>query len=311
MGAVQIGDRLAGGAPAALISVITHSSPSKLDAYVFACAMQQQQPRLVQVFAQKGLLQGSAQISSSSTLIIGVRDTALTAENAAFLQPLQQNIYHEYIWQHNRFVAHPFPGIYPVTSRAEAEMLQQNANKGQNLPWNNPISTALQMSRDLLGWINDPQARLLSQTTESTLIELTEQNPHVVLEVTLKRLLQANQAGLWFVTAAHTQGIVVTQAGTINIPFQPIVTSPIRFSGVNALIDGNSSATLFDHTLTPIQQANSVKIYIQPNSIYAGTLSYPRSTQSQQGVLLIESTPKAQNNDKESGQILLMGITLN
>lgn len=309
--AVQIGEKLAGGNPAALIQVTTHNAQSPLDVYIFGCTMRQQQPQLVQLFAQKNLANGTAEITSNASLVIGMRDTRLTAETAAFLQPLQQNIYREYIWQQGHFVQQPFSGFYPVTSREEAEMLQRNANKGQQLPWNNATTTALQMSRDLLGWIQDPHVQLISQSMDSTTIELSEQSPGVALEVTLKRLIQPDSAGLWFVTEAHTAGLIVTQPGTVNTPFQPVVTSPARFSGVNALIDGDTSATLFDHTLTPILQANGTPLLVQSNSVYAGQLHYASITRGQQGVLLIESLPKPRNNTKETGQILLMGITLN
>lgn len=310
MAAVQLVDNLAGASQAALVQVTNHVEPRTLDVYVFGCAIRQQRPQLTKLFTQQGLVQGTVELTPEHTLITKALDTRLPANLVPFLQPLQQNIYHEYAWQQNGFAQVPFPGFYPVTSRAEASALQQSANDGQNMPWNDPVTTALQMSKDLLQWFPDPQAQVLSRSGDTAVISLTRQSPHVVLVVTLKQLIQRDSAGLWFVTDARTRGMLLTNPGTLDQSLAVAQSSPIRFSGANALLDGQTTATLFDHTMAPISQAANVPLQVHQDSSYAGTLSYTNLASGQQGVLLIQSMPKAENFACESGQMLLSGVIL-
>lgn len=311
MAAVQLVDNLAGSARTALVQVTNHDTQNTLDIYVFGCAMHQQRPQLTQLFSQQGLVQGTVELTPEHTLITKSLDTRISASMTPFLLPLQQNVYHEYGWQQHGFAQIPFPGFYPVTSRAEADALQQSANDGQYLPWNDPVSTALQMSKDLLQWSPDPQAQLLSHTGDTAVVSLTRQSPHVVLVVTLKQLIQSDSAGLWFVTDARTRGMLLTDPGTLNQPLAAAQSSPIHFSGANALVDGQTTATLFDHTMTPIEQATNVPLEVHQDSSYTGTITYANLTPGQQGVLLIKSLPKTQNLNKENGQMLLSSVILN
>ncbi len=310
MAAVQLVGSLAGSGQAALVQVTNRAGPRTLDVYVFGCTMRRQRPQLTRLFAQQGLVQGTVELTPEHTLITKALDTRIPANLMPFLQPLQQNIYHEYAWQQNGFAQVPFPGFYPVTSRAEANALQRSANDGQTMPWNDPVTTALQMSKDLLQWFPDPQAQVLSRTGDTAIISLTRQSPHVVLVVTLKQLIQRDSAGLWFVTDARTRGMLLTRPGTLSQPLAVSQSSPIHFSGASALIDGQTTATLFDHTMAPIGQATDVPLRVHQDSSYAGTLSYTNLASGQQGVLLIESMPKTENFACESGQVLLTGVIL-
>jgi hypothetical protein len=309
MSAIQMADALDGGEPAALVQVTSPHPSDMLDVYVFGCIISQKHPLLTLLFSQRGLEQGTAEITSYGTLVTASRDPYLPPERVATLQPLQQDVYHEYTWQQGHFVQLPFPGFYPVTSQFEAQTLQQNANIEHHAFWLDPILTAMQMSKDLLNWSGSP--RLVSETATTALVELTAQYPSVTLDVTLKRLIQPGQGGLWFVTDARTPGLLLTRAGTVDQPFALTVTSPIHLGGASALIDGHTTATLFDHTLTPVAGATHVPLTVQSNSIYAGSLTYANLAQGQQGILLIRSQPLPQNNDKEPEQILLTRITLN
>lgn len=310
MAAVQMVNDLAGGQPAALVEVSTPNQQNALDIYIFGCSLEHQQPHLRKLFSQQGLAQGSAELTPTHTLITTALDTGLSPNDIPLLQPLQQNIYHEYAWRDGQFVQVLFPGFYPVTSRVEAQALQQNFNNGQQLPWHDPLATAQQMAKDLLHWSSTPSTRLVSQTSDTAQVELASQSPRVALEVTLRRLIQPDNNGLWFVTDARTRGMQLTRAGSTSEPFPQTTDSPIHFSGANALIDGHTSATLFDHTLTPVPQATSVPVSVQPDSTCSGTLTYPGGLRGQQGVILIESLPQTKNQEKEPGQLVLTSVIL-
>lgn len=310
MAAVQVVNSLDNGAPATLVQV-TNSTPQTLDVYLFGCLMQRGQPHLTQLFSRQGLVHGSATATARHTLLIQSQDTKILPDEVPFLQPLQQNIYHEYAWQRNGFVQVTYPAFYPVSSRAEAEGLQQSSNGGQALPWNDPISTTLQMSKDILHWSPDPQAQLISHVENTAIVQLTQQSPRIVLMVTLKQLIQPGPNGLWFVTDARTKGMVVTRTGTLNQALPSPQVSPLQFGGANALVDGQTTATLFDHTMTPVDQATNVPVTVHADSSYSGSIPYTNLVSGQQAILLISSMPKPENLNKEAGQVLLTSVILN
>ena len=298
---IQAADRLDGGAPATLVQVRTHNPQKTLDMWVFGCTMLQGHPRLVQLFAEPGLTAGIAEMSSTGTLITATLDTSVKPEQAAHLLPFQQYLSSEYGWRQGHFVPLSFPGFYPVTSRLAAEALQEHATHTQ--PWSDPVATAVQMSRDLLHWNGPLQASLVSKAQTTAQVEIDEENPQAMLQVSLQRL-----SNLWLVTGAHAGGMILTRPGTINQPFQTSVTSPIRFSGAIALIDGQTTVTLLDHTLAPIATAT---LAVQNDSTYAGVLAYPPNPRSEPGVLLIESMPLPQNYGSiESGQLVMTSVLL-
>src|SRR5436309_583734 len=125
MGAVQYVSQLVGGQPAALVQVTNASSQHALDVYVYGCRMQEHNPKLTTLFTQRGLVQGTVTVSTANTLITGELDKTLSPQTSTLVQSSQQNVYREYSWQNGRFVQVTFPSLYPVTSRSEAEALQQ------------------------------------------------------------------------------------------------------------------------------------------------------------------------------------------
>ena len=315
---VQEADALDGGEPASLVQV---SQPDHtLSVWVFGCTMRQGHPQLVQLFAESGLTQGIAEMSQQKTLLIATLDKSLPPQETAHLQPLEKYISSEYQWQQGHFVPLRFPGFYPVTSRLEAEALQQRANQGQGVPWHDPITTAVQMSHDLLGWTHisessdlihwtlDRGPYVIWQTATTAVVEITQEDPHMVLDVTLQRLVQPDQAGLWFVTDAEsTETIDLTRSGMVNQAFDTNVHSPFQLGGYGALPDGQTTATLLDHTLAPIWQT---KVSVAEDSTFTGTLLYAPPEQSEAGVLVIESLPLPQNEDSEPGEVSLTSVQL-
>jgi hypothetical protein len=317
LAAVEIVSQLDEGQPAALVQVMHNDTQHTLDVYVFGCAMHGKKPQLTPLFAQSGLREGTAEVSQANTLITGALDTTISADASAFLLPLQQNIYREYAWQNGAFHRVTFPGLYPVSSRAEAEALQQDADSGQTLPWNDPLATAEELSRDVFMWQTvDARDTILSNDGTTAQAQLFQSSPHMLVTVTLQRLLQHDSKGLWFVIAAYTEGITLGLAGqkatTLpqNISAQITLHSPISLSGTSVLADGSTDATLFDHTLTPITGATNIPLQVSADGTYSGSLTCSRIIPDQQGLLLIASQPLAANNAIENGQLLLVPVLL-
>lgn len=317
LSAVEIVSQLAGGQPAALAQVMHNDTQHTLDVYVFGCAMHGKKPQLTSLFAQSGLPQGTVEVSQADTLITGALDTTISADASAFLLPLQQNIYREYAWQNGAFHRVTFLGLYPVSSRAEAEALQQDADSGQTLPWNDPLATAEELSRDVFMWQTvDARDTILSNNGITAQAQLFQSSPHMLVTVILQRLLQHDSKGLWFVVAAHTGGITLGLAGQKpttppqDISAQIMLHSPISLSGTSVLSDGSTSATLFDHTLTPITGATNIPLQVSADGTYTGSLACSGIIPNQQGLLLIASQPLATNNAVENGQLLLVPVLL-
>lgn len=310
MEAVQFVNQLVGGQPAVLVQVSNDGAQSPLDVYVYGCAMRNHTPNLSLLFIQRGLLQGSVAVSPENTLITGSLDTTLSAETIALLQPQQQNVYREYAWQNGAFVQQLFPGFYPVASRSEAVSLQQQSSSGQVLPWTDPLATAQQMARDLLKWSNNNMnATLLSNDGITAQVQLIQQSPGLQATVTLKRLVQQNSAGLWFVVSAQSPGLTLSLPTAQGAPSFNALTSPAKITGTGALKDGQMTGVLFDHTLTLLPAVDSsAAINVDSSGNYTGTLSYSGITPGQQGLLLIESLPPG--GSSEPGQLLLTSVYL-
>jgi hypothetical protein len=304
MEAVQFASQLTGGQPSVLVQVADTGAQAKLDVYVFGCKLHNHTPTLTTLLTQQGLIQGNASISAVNTLLTAELDTTQTAQASVTEQPLQQSIYREYAWRNGSLAQIAFPGFYPVASRYEAEQLQQQANNGQPLLWSDPLATAEQMAGDLLHWpTTGAQNRLLSNDGNTAQVQLVAQHPHAQLIVTLQRLIQHNQQGLWFVTAARTQGITL-DTSHLNAP----AASPLSLQGSGALPDGQVSVTLFDHTLSPLPETNTPAFSVDASGHYSGMLSYPANLANQQALLLIQSRPPS--GSQEAGQILFTGVLL-
>ena len=302
VGAIQYVDQLLGGQPAALIQVT--DAQHTLDVYLYGCVMQHGTPTLTVLLKQQGLTQGTISISKNNTLILGERDTVLSQDMTAVLQPMQQDIYQEYRWQKGIFVQVAFPGLYPVTDRSEAEALQEQANNGAALPWLDPQVTAEQMAKDILQWSSGGyQEKILDNDGTTAHMLLEQKQPEMAVTVTLTRLVQSNAKGLWFVTSAQTKNITLEQ-GQFSTP----VTSPLTLHGTVATKNGQATATLFNHTLTAISSLNNTTLSVTADGSYTGSILYSNNKQTQQGILLIENIPPGKSS--EAGQLLLTGVLL-
>jgi hypothetical protein len=304
MGAVQFVNQLTNGQPATLVQVTGTDAQHTLDVYIFGCTTKNHHLTLTTLFAQRGLIQGTVSTSPANTLEISTLDTSISPQNTVLEEPLQQNIYREYTWQHGAFVQIAFPSLYPVTSRSEAEALQQQASSGQPLPWSDPLLTAEQMAKDIFKWSDGgSQNSVLNNNGTTAQVQLVEQSLPVTVTVTLKRLIQQNKTGLWFVVAAQTSGITLNTSALAKP-----VASPMSVSGSNALADGTTTASLFDHTLTPLSLLNDPTLHVDTNGNYNGALYYTNTLHDQEGLLLVESLPPT--GSTEAAQLILTKVIL-
>ena len=166
------------------------------------------------------------------------------------------------------------------------------------------MTTAEQMAKDIFKWpATSPQDKVLNNDGTTAQIQLVRQNPQMQITVTLKQLVQQNKTGLWFVTAAQTSDITLTQPQPSSV-----VTSPTNIKVTGALTDGQTTATLFDHTVMPLSLLNNPALTTDTNGTYTGMLFYSNSVQNQPGLLLVQSVPPGGSN--KTGQLLLAHVIL-
>lgn len=282
-----------------------------LDVYVYTCAQQSQtsQPTLVPVFQLHDLVQGTASITQAHSLSIGQRDTTLPAGNDILMQPGQQTIYREYRWQNGAFIQVAFPTLFPVLSRAEAQQLQSQANGGTVLPWSDPLKTAGSLAQNLLHWpVDSTHIHLRHQSASEAELTLTKENPTTEFDVTLQRLVQTDEHGLWFVTSAASPDLAL-QHNTLDTA----TTSPLTLRGT---LDRTTTATslptptalLFDHTLTHLAVLNTQAISIQANGDFTGTLHFTNDLPGQPSLLLLTFTTP--HSGQQTTSLLLTNVLL-
>jgi hypothetical protein len=305
MAAIQFVDTLTDGQPSALVQVNSMGSQQKLDAYIYGCRQtpHQRRPMLTQLFKQQGIINGNINITQIHTLSVEQTDVTLPTDSDTLLQPLQQNVFQEYAWKNNALSQISFPGLYPVTSRSEAEALQDEANNGQTLLWSNPLATAEQMAKDLFQWPLKLTHGVLRDTssTEAHVI-LEEKDTNIQIVVSLNRLIQTNSKGLWWVTGAQTPGISLDQT-----KFALPLTSPITIQGTINPTPGIITATLFNHTLAPIHLAHKSALHADPNGQFSGDLAYTNIFPDQPGLLLVTAYPR---DPHEESYLFLTNILL-
>lgn len=301
MSAVQFISQVTANQPAVLVQVMGTDAQHLLDVYVYGCTMQHHNPALTLVFKQQGLAQGMVSVSQNNTLLLSKLDTSISPPLQALIEPTQQNIYEEYSWHNGAFIQVRFPGLYPVTSRSEAETLQDAFNHGQSLPWNDPLTTAQQLAKDIFQW-NDAttQAKVLDNDGTTAHVILIQPQPAFQVTVTLTRLIQHTSTGLWFVTAAQTSGITLDQSALSS------ATSPLILHGTTSLTDGNMSLTLFDHTLARIHTLPPTTASVRTDGSYRATVSYASIAAQQTGLVLMENMPSPGN--AEAGRLLLTSV---
>jgi len=302
VGNVQLFDRPDDAGTAVLVPVTHSGAQHILDIYVYGCLLQKHGPALTQLFKQQGLMQGIVVITQANTLSISTPYPTFTATGTT--ESSLQDINREYAWHNGAFVQIPFPGLYPVTSRIEAEELQNQEDQAQNVLWADPLQTTAQMATNIFHWNSTQLAvSLLDQSASIAHVLLVQHTPYFKVSVTLQRLIQPGDGGLWFVTQAQTAGIALDQS-----QLQAPIASPMPIQGMMTPASGATTVILFDHTLTQIPLLNKQAVVIQNNGMYRGSLFYTNDVPDQPGLLLIEHP--APDNSPVTGQLLLSSVLL-
>lgn len=301
---VQLISEVTAGQPSALVTVLEGDLPSRMSVYVYGCTMQRQQPHVEILLKRQHLLQGSAAVTRANTLSISMLDTKSLSELRTPSQTLPKNIYCEYAWKNGQFIQVSFPGFYPVMSRTEAEVLQEQFDTGQLLSWVDPLLTTSRMAQELFHWANNNmQVTMQNNDGITAHVLLIQKVPHTEVMVTLQRLIRHDSSGLWFVTQAQSNSLTLDTS-----PANSLVTSPLPLTVGSSLNGGTITIALLNHALRliPISFRSNPASSAQTAGIVSGTLSFTAVVPDQPGLLLLTRLAP----DQQAGQLLLRNFIL-
>ncbi|HEX4206387.1 MAG TPA: hypothetical protein VHZ51_19745 [Ktedonobacteraceae bacterium] len=311
IGNVQLVDQLIPGQTTVVVPIVPSvdaGTPEQLlDLYVYSCAVSDNHPEIALQFKQQHLVNATFTVTQAHTLDVSELDP-LQSTDTNTSTPFQRMVNREYTWNNGAFVQTSFPGLYPVTSRVEAQDLQTQSNQGRPFQWLDPLITTSQMAKDLLHWnAGTFSAKLLTQSTKEAHVLLTQRTQHFTVQVTLQRLIQPDENGLWFVTQAQSSHMSID-----TFPLQSPISSPTTIQGTMMPTPGHNTITMFDHMLSPLPTQVSPTFALQSHRNYTGSVFYTNTIPNQPGLLLIERIPKGSDLSAQqaAGQLLLTSVLL-
>lgn len=302
--AIEFLDQIPVDTPIAMVQVQQPDAHSSL--YLYRCMMSRstaQQPVVDLVFKLERLLNGQASMSHAGTLVVAQDDPSQFTGGTHLLHtpPASSRVYQEYAWDGATFVPITFTALYPVTNRAEAEFLQDQADTGARLPWSDPLITARLLAKDIFQWeTSHLHTALIEQTATKAQVQLLHEQTRTRVTLTLERLIHAR--GLWFVTEAATKGLLIDTTS-----LQEATSSPRALHFAVSSKQPTLHITLLDHTFHQIPWLFEPVLAMQDASHYRTTLYYNNPFVPQTALLFIRVLPRS---NAENGQLLLSKIQL-
>ncbi len=240
------------------------------------------------IFALTGLVQGDVNISNYNTLLTAQIDpnSSLNKGHPAAQQLV--DLYREFKWSDKAGTLVPvaFPGLYPDTSRYQAEFEQYEVNNGQGYQqWRlSAATTAQNFAEFVLKWNpNTPVTVLSGGGANDTRAVVLVKNPSAggaAIRLSLSRLELNANGGIWEVTDVATDGITVASPQD----WQQL-SNPAQVTGTNTAFTGKPATIVVeDHDRATIGQA-----IMTGKSTFAERISYSSTFQdgTQEGILAV------------------------
>ncbi|GER87124.1 hypothetical protein KDW_12860 [Dictyobacter vulcani] len=223
----------------ALVSVRHKNSGLVLDLHVYDKI---NDPAPKEVFQVSGLYKGEAKVSTYNTVL-----TSEVNQNSPQNQKLSGNtmvndLQREFKWADSRQTLVPvsFPGLFPSTTRYQAEAEQQQVNQGQEA-WKlsaTRMATTFVASSQFFNWHNGTQATIVSGGGQKDVdaVVKVEHNSAAgknTATITMTRLENNANGGIWIVTKASSEGL------SLDTPApQSLLKSPVAVSGKGPAFEG-------------------------------------------------------------------------
>lgn len=230
----------------ALVAVRYEGTGEILDVYVYD-NLNGATP--TQLFKLPNLYKGDAKISGYNTVVTAEVDQASSVNNNRPDAALTQDLFREFKWSDgaDTLVQVSFSGIYPDLTRYQAEEDQAQVNQGHE-PWKlSATATAQELGTNLLHWDANATATIASgggNHDVQAVVNLRNTAPGSnTIQLTMARLEQNTNGGIWIVTAVSTSGLGITGPQSAAL-----IHSPATITGTGNAFEGViGTATVLDH----------------------------------------------------------------
>src|SRR5450755_36858 len=289
----------------ALINVRTNGTGGFLDVYVYD-KITDTHP--LQLFKLQGLEHGTAKVSGYNTIITGEVDAQSSVnKNAPSNAGLVMDLYREFKWSAGagKFEPTAFPGIFPDLTRYQAEADQQQVAQGHQ-PWKlSATMTANALAVNMLKWPANSPTTVVSgggQNDLNAVVSVKNPNPGFgSIQVSLTRLEDNSNGGIWIVTAAASNGMSITAPNKLNE-----LTSPVTVTGTGNAFEGViGNIVILDHTQSDIGHATATGAVGNGNTQFSTSVTYTSSFKggAQEGIVALYANSNA--GDGIAGAVLM------
>jgi len=272
----------------ALILVGYQGTGNVVDVYVYNNITS---PSPTQLFKLQNLYKGDARIGGYNTILTAeVDQNSSVNKNTGGANAQQPDLFREFKWSDGAgtFAAVPFPGLFPVLTRYQAETDQQQVNQGHQ-PWQLSASmTAQALAANLLKWAPNAPATIVQgggKQDIGAIVDVKHPNPGGTIRVTMTRLYGNRNGGIWIATGVTTPGM------SIDVPKKnDRLTSPVNVAGMSKAFEGKAGTIrILDHTETDIGHADVQPAQGMGNTTYTATVSYNSTfkTGTQEGIVAL------------------------
>jgi Immunoglobulin-like domain of bacterial spore germination len=256
-------------------------------------------PSPVQLFKLQNLTKGDAKISVYNTVMTAEVDPNSSINKGRPNANLTQDLFREFKWSDGAGTLVPvaFPGIFPDLTRYQAEADQAQVNQGHQ-PWKlsaTLTAQALAASQNLLKWSPDAPATIVSGGGSHDINAVVSvKSTHAsggTITVTMSRLEQNSNGGIWEVTSVTSPGISITTPQD-----RDRLTSPTTVTGKGNAFEGKiGKVIVLDHLYTDIGHSDAKGASGNGSTTFSGTVSYNASfkTGIQEGVVVLYSFSNA------------------
>ncbi|HZU69952.1 MAG TPA: Gmad2 immunoglobulin-like domain-containing protein [Ktedonobacteraceae bacterium] len=278
----------------ALVTVRHSNDGSMLDVYVFNNISSSSPTRVFQLL---GLVQGKAKISGYNTVLTASADELSALNTGKPVSQMTADLFREFKWSDTAgtLVQIAFPGIFPDLTRYQAENDQEQVNQGQQ-PWKlSPTMVASALATTLLNWPTSSSTTLLSgggARDVDAVVRVTNSIGGESITVTLSRLEENTNGGIWEATSAAVDGLSITGPAPLSVLSNPTV---VKGTG-NAFEGQIGQIKVLDHLYNSLGQATATGAIGNGATTFSSNLSYQSTFPAgvQEGVLVL-STFSAKN----------------
>lgn len=291
----------------ALVTVSYNASGSVVDVYVYDNLLA---ATPTPIFKLQNLVKGEAKISGDNSLETAQVDPDSYANSGQDDAGYTVDLFREFKWSAGvgTLVQVPFAGIFPDLTRYQAEADQVQVNQGHQ-PWKlSAIQTAQALGVSLLHWNTDAPATLVKgggNHDAQAIVNLKNaaSDPGNGITISMARLEQNTNGGIWIVTDVESSGLSLTQPQTGSLlrghPAVTVTGTGNAFEGVIGKI------TILDHLYADIGHATASGATGNGSTTFSANVSAHPTFKNGSQEALIMLTARSNASGSISGAVII------